>query len=98
MHTNPNDDASIPPVEVPITDELDLHTFKPSEIKHLLPDYFEACAEKGIRKVRVIHGKGSGTLRETVHARLKKMPQVKSYRLGLEHEGAWGATIVELTG
>ena len=84
------------PVSIPITGELDLHTFRPNEISRLLPDYFEACVEQGIRQVRVIHGKGTGTLRETVHAILRKNPAVKSYRLGLEHEGSWGATVVEL--
>ena len=51
------------PVELPITDELDLHTFRPHEIGDLLPDYLEACREKGIFTVRVVHGKGTGTLR-----------------------------------
>ena len=84
------------PVVVPITGELDLHTFHPRDIKDLLPDYFEECVAKGIREVRVIHGKGIGTLRETVHSLLREMPQVDSYRLGLEGEGGWGATLVRL--
>ena len=84
------------PIEIPINGELDLHTFRPSEVKYLLEDYFEACLEKGIRRVRVIHGKGTGTLRETVHACLRKSDRVDSFRLGDESSGSWGATSVEL--
>ncbi|MEM9160645.1 MAG: Smr/MutS family protein [Verrucomicrobiota bacterium] len=84
------------PIEIPINGELDLHTFRPSDVKYLLQDYFEACLEKGITSVRVIHGKGTGTLRETVHAQLRKNPMVKSFELGGMGSGGWGATLVEL--
>ena len=85
------------PIEVPINGELDLHTFRPSEVKDLLPDYFEACLEKGIHRVRVIHGKGTGTLRETVHGLLRRMPEtVERFELGDESSGGWGATRVWL--
>ena len=86
----------IDPVEIPINGELDLHMFRPSEVKGLLADYFEACMEKGITSVRVIHGKGTGTLRETVHALLKKSARVERFRLGDESSGSWGATLVRL--
>lgn len=84
------------PIEIPINGELDLHTFRPSEVKYLLEDYFEACEEKGIKRVRVIHGKGTGTLRETVHALLRKSDRVERFRLGDESSGSWGATLVQL--
>ncbi len=84
------------PIEIPINGELDLHTFRPSEVKYLLEDYFEACREKGILRVRVIHGKGTGALRETVHAHLRKSERVESFRLGDETSGSWGATLVDL--
>jgi dsDNA-specific endonuclease/ATPase MutS2 len=83
-------------VVMPITGELDLHTFRPCDIKDLLLGYFEECIKVGILEVRVIHGKGTGTLRQTVHALLRKMPQVHSFRLGREGEGSWGATLVYL--
>ena len=89
-------DAFDDPIEIPINGELDLHTFRPSDIKYLLEDYFDACQEKGLKQVRVIHGKGIGTLRETVHAHLKKSEQVASFRLGDQSSGGWGATLVEL--
>ena len=83
-------------VVMPITGELDLHTFRPSEIKDLLPSYFEECIKVGILEVRVIHGKGTGALRTTVHALLRKMTLVHSFRMGLGGEGSWGATLVYL--
>lgn len=84
------------PVEVPISAELDLHTFRPNEIGSLLPEYFRECRLRGLTQVRVIHGKGSGTLREGVHRLLEKLPEVESFKLGDETSGSWGATLVRL--
>ena len=84
------------PVEIPIRDELDLHTFRPNEIGELLPEYFHACREKGILAVRVIHGKGTGALREGVIRLLDKLPEVKSYQAAGAGSGGWGATWVYL--
>jgi len=84
------------PVSLPIDGTLDLHTFRPDEVKDVVTDYLAACRERGIREVRIIHGKGIGTLREMVHATLSRMPEVESYRLGDETSGGWGATIVHL--
>lgn len=84
------------PIRIPITGELDLHTFCPSEVSELLEDYFRECRARGLHTVRVIHGKGAGTLRETVHACLRRSPQVAGFRLGDETSGSWGATLVEL--
>ncbi|MFH1757218.1 MAG: Smr/MutS family protein [Pseudomonadota bacterium] len=84
------------PIELPIDGILDLHTFPPKEVKDLLPDYLTACREHGILQVRVIHGKGTGALRQTVHAILGRLPEVASYRLAGEDAGGWGATLVQL--
>ncbi len=83
-------------VELPIDGTLDLHTFRPDEVKDLVPDYLNACRQRGILQVRIIHGKGTGMLREKVHAILGKMPEVLSFRLAGEDGGGWGATIVIL--
>lgn len=84
------------PIQLPIDGVLDLHTFKPREIKDLVPDYLAACRERGILRVRIIHGKGIGQLRQTVHSILAKHPEVVSFSLASEHLGGWGATLVQL--
>jgi DNA-nicking Smr family endonuclease len=84
------------PFQIPIEGELDLHTFNPRDIKDLLPEYLSACREKGIYQVRVVHGKGMGHLRRTVHAILSRLPEVASFSLAGEQFGGWGATIVNL--
>ena len=86
------------PVELPIDGVLDLHSFRPSELGELIPAYLEACREKGIRHVRIIHGKGKGELRRGVHAILARLPYVTAFRLAGEGGGGWGATVVELSG
>jgi DNA-nicking Smr family endonuclease len=85
-----------PPLELPIDGMLDLHTFRPREVKELLAGYLAACREKGILQVRIIHGKGSGVLREKVHSILRRLPEVASFRTAGEDAGGWGATIVIL--
>jgi dsDNA-specific endonuclease/ATPase MutS2 len=89
--SNPDD-----PIEFEINGELDLHTFRPQEVGELVPDYIGLCLEKGITRIRIIHGKGIGTLRETVHALLKEDPRVEDFHLAGQSEGAWGATIAFL--
>lgn len=84
------------PVPLPIDGTLDLHAFRPAEIKFLVPDYLEECRKAGILQVRVIHGKGTGTLRRTVHAILDRLDYVAAYRLAGEDGGSWGATLVTL--
>ncbi len=86
------------PIPIPINGVLDLHTFNPREIKDLVPDYLAACQEKGILLVRVIHGKGIGNLRRTVHSLLAKDPNVASFTLDHPEFGGWGATLVRLKG
>lgn len=82
--------------ELPIDGILDLHTFQPKEVKELIPNYLRECQKRGITHVRIIHGKGSGALRETVHSILDKLPDVIFYRLADHSSGGWGATLVTL--
>jgi DNA-nicking Smr family endonuclease len=84
------------PIEMPIDGVLDLHTFKPQDVGDLVPEYLAACLERGILQVRIIHGKGTGALRRTVHAILAKHPDVVSFTLDHPQYGGWGATIVRL--
>ena len=84
------------PVPLPINGELDLHGFKPREIKDLIPEYLTACKEKNIFQIRIVHGKGIGNLRRTVHSLLTANPDVESFALAGEQMGSWGATLVTL--
>ena len=84
------------PVELPIDGTLDLHTFQPRDVELLVADYLSACRERGILSVRIVHGKGTGALRQTVHALLARLPEVVSFRTASEDGGGWGATLVEL--
>ena len=87
-----NDDE---PMQMPIDGVLDLHTFRPNEIGELVPDYLAACQQAGILEVRIIHGKGTGALRERVAEMLKKDTRVKEFRLGAWNEGGAGVTLAE---
>jgi DNA-nicking Smr family endonuclease len=84
------------PVRIPITGELDLHTFRPDEVTSVVNEYLAACRERHLASARIVHGKGTGTLRETVHATLRRSPFVESFRIGDETTGGWGATVVRL--
>ena len=83
-------------VEIPIDGVLDLHWFHPRDTRTLVPDYLEECHKRGITAVRIIHGKGTGALRKSVHAQLKRHPLVTGFRLAGEDAGGWGATQVDL--
>jgi len=87
---------NLEPVQIPIDGVLDMHSFRPPEIKHLVPDYLDECRARGILQVRIIHGKGTGTLRRSVHAILARLDYVQGFRIAGEDGGSWGATLVDL--
>jgi len=84
------------PVRILIDGVLDLHTFSPKDVKDLVPEYLRECRSQGIYHVRIIHGKGTGTLRRIVHSILEKDPLVLHFRTSHYGGGGWGATEVEL--
>lgn len=88
--------ASADAAEIAIDGELDLHNFSPKEVAPLVREYIEVCRARGLRDLRIVHGKGKGVLRRTVHSLLDEHVAVESYRLGGHGEGSWGATIVRL--
>jgi dsDNA-specific endonuclease/ATPase MutS2 len=89
-------DGDVEVVQVPITDELDLHTFLPRDVPSLIPEYLDECVRLGFRQVRIVHGKGRGVLRRAVHAALERHPRVVGFRQAESFAGSWGATVVSL--
>ena len=83
-------------VPLEIDGTLDLHLFRPDEVKELVPDYLDECVRLGISQVRIVHGKGRGVLRRVVQSALDRHPRVVHYELGGTGGGSWGATVVTL--
>jgi dsDNA-specific endonuclease/ATPase MutS2 len=84
------------PVAIPIEDALDLHPFRPDETAGVVADYVEAAAAKGLREVRLIHGRGRGVQREIVRRALERSRHVLSFEDATPDRGGWGATVVRL--
>ena len=91
-----SDDDDEPIVALPIDGVLDLHTFDPRELGDLLPTWIDECRAHGLFELRIVHGKGTGALRRSVHAILARRVDVLEYRLAPPERGGWGATIVVL--
>jgi DNA-nicking Smr family endonuclease len=80
--------------EVPITAELDLHSFQPRDIPSVVDEYLRAAHEKGLNEVRLIHGRGIGVQRATVQRVLQWHPLVEGF---FDSPGSHlGATVVKL--
>lgn len=91
--TAPDQDS---PVLLPVTDALDLHTFHPRQIPEVVADYLDEAAARGLREVRLIHGKGIGFQRERVRQILATHPRVEWFADAPAERGHWGATLVRL--
>ena len=85
-----------PDYTLEIGDELDLHGVPPAEVEPLVVAFVEHARQRGTRRVKVIHGKGTGRLRARVHAILTAHPDVERFEDGLAGGSAWGATIVHV--
>ena len=86
------------PFEIEITDTIDLHSFRPEEVRSVVESYMDEVRKKGFEKVRIIHGKGIGVQREIVRKVLSEIEFVKSFRNGDEFSGGGsGATVVTLS-
>ena len=76
--------------------ELDIRGCEGYEGVMQMEMFLDGAILSGLNQVTIIHGKGTGALREAVHAALKRNPRVKSFRLGAYGEGEAGVTVVEL--
>ena len=90
-------DGGDAPFVLPITEELDLHAFAPADVPAVVADYLQACREKGLLRVRVIHGRGKGVQRAVVRRLLRALPGVASVADAPPSSGGWGATVIDLT-
>lgn len=63
---------------------------------YVIDKYLDNCVMSGMSPIRIVHGKGTGKLREGIHQYLKKHSHVKSFRIGTFGEGEMGVTVVEL--
>ena len=84
------------PVEIEITDSLDLHSFSPKDVRAVVEAYLPEAHKRGFPIVRIIHGKGVGVQREIVRKVLSETDFVKGFKNAPEFSGSWGATIVQL--
>jgi DNA-nicking Smr family endonuclease len=84
------------PVELPIEDSLDLHSFAPREIADVVEEYLRAARAAGLAEVRLIHGRGQGVQRARIHALLARLPWVSRAHDAPPERGGWGATVVVL--
>ncbi|MGE5236500.1 MAG: Smr/MutS family protein [Acidobacteriota bacterium] len=90
------DEGEPGPVELPISDALDLHAFAPRDVLSVVEEYLREAHRAGLRVVRVIHGRGRGVQKARVQDFLARCPLVaRAYEASAEL-GGWGATIVEL--
>lgn len=82
------------PHEVPIDGVLDLHTFSPRDVASVVEEFIQAAVEAGLSEIRLIHGRGIGVQRRTVHSVLAKHPSVARYWDATESH--LGATVAQL--
>ena len=79
-----------------ISSEINVIGLNVDEATFMIDKYLDDCSIAKLSPVRIVHGKGTGKLREGIHKFLKTNPHVKSFRLGTFGEGEMGVTVVEL--
>jgi DNA-nicking Smr family endonuclease len=84
------------PIELSVTDVLDLHAFAPRDAKTAVEAYLEQAHRLGLTALRIIHGRGIGVQREMVRSVVSKTPYVLHFSDAPGDAGGWGATLVTL--
>lgn len=93
-----DDEFEIPDeVVVPIEDWIDLHPFRPGEVRSVVEAYLDEALAAGFSEVRLVHGRGIGAQREAVRGLLSRHPRVLDFGDAPPGQGGWGATIVRLS-
>ncbi len=94
---SPDPDSPFPdPVAIEFQDVIDLHSIPAKQTRAVVEDYLEEARRRGVRFVRIIHGKGVGVQREIVRSILERTPWVVDFRDAPGEAGGWGATIATL--
>jgi hypothetical protein len=98
-----DEDASLDPndpfpegVTIEFKDVIDLHSIPPSQVRVVVEDYIEEAHRRGVRWLRIIHGRGIGVQREMVRSILSRSAFVVDFRDAPSEAGGWGATVVTL--
>jgi dsDNA-specific endonuclease/ATPase MutS2 len=84
------------PVRIPVTDVFDLHSVPARDVKGVVEAYLEEAHRRGLKALRIIHGRGIGVQREIVRAVLARTSFVAAFRDAPAEAGGWGATVVTL--
>jgi dsDNA-specific endonuclease/ATPase MutS2 len=87
-------DEAAEAVEIPITDTLDLHPFRPNEVRDVAREYLLEAHARGFTQVRLIHGRGIGVQREGIRSLLASLDFVAEFHDADGSGGGWGATVV----
>jgi dsDNA-specific endonuclease/ATPase MutS2 len=90
------DGVSLDAVALPLTDVLDLHSFRPQDTPKVVAEYLGEARRRGFGEVRVVHGRGRGVQRAAVRRLLSELPGVAGFRDAPDARGGWGATVVRL--
>jgi len=91
-----DDEGPDTPVEIPVEDVLDLHSFRPADVRSVVAEYLQVVHARGFTEVRLIHGRGIGAQRAIVQSLLGSHPLVVGYADAPEDRGGRGATLVRL--
>jgi dsDNA-specific endonuclease/ATPase MutS2 len=83
-------------IEIPITDTLDLHPFRPKEVRDVAREYLLEAHARGFTQVRLIHGRGIGVQREGIRTLLGSLDFVTDFQDADPSGGGWGSTVVLL--
>ncbi len=92
----PGDGVALEAVALPLTDVLDLHSFRPEETSRVVSEYLDEARRAGVGEVRIVHGRGRGVQRAIIRRLLAEAPGVAGFADAPPTRGGWGATVVRL--
>jgi DNA mismatch repair protein MutS2 len=88
--------VTTPPLNDYVPMELDIRGNRGAEVPEMLESYLQSAYRSGLPLVRIIHGKGTGALREVVRQHLHRHPVIASHELAPPEQGGDGATVARI--